>query len=238
MGRTLVAVSTDGTQFATIDPRTGTTEVRPLLRNPTRNLRALPRDDRAFLVIDGAATIVSVDVSSGDVTPLTIASPPPAIADATVFRCRLYLLHPDGVITRHDRTASGFGRGSVWLSRERAQEDAEHLLVTGSIVVSAATGGVATYAGGQRQSTALLRDVDPPLHRSASLASVNGDRVFLGDPELGRIIAVEANGALIGQLQADAFRGLSRIVIDATGNAVYVLHNHTVSVVVPPKPRT
>src|SRR3989338_8195111 len=94
------------------------------------------------------------------------------------------------------------------------------------------------YAGGQRQSTALLRDVDPPLHRSASLASVNGDRVFLGDPELGRIIAVEANGALIGQLQADAFRGLSRIVIDATGNAVYVLHNHTVSVVVPPKPRT
>lgn len=239
VGRTLIVVSSDGTQFATVDPRTGATAVRPLSAVTMRNPRAFARDDRTFFAIDMAGTIVAVDISTGEVTPLAIASPPPAISNAAVFRGRLYLLHPDGAITRHDRTASGFGRGSVWLSHDRGLTDPKHLLVAGSVFVSSESGEVAVYAGGQRQSTALLRDVDPPLHRAATLSTdADADTLFVGDPELGRVIALQTNGALVGQVQSDTFRGLTRIVLDAGNAAVYVLHNHTVSVVVPPKPNT
>ena len=107
----------------------------------------------------------------------------------------------------------------------------------GPIAVSADDGTIAVYAAGRRKEDGLTDGVDPPLRRASNIAtSRDGDTIYLSDPDDGRIIAVTSRGELVGQVQSDAFRGLTDIALDATESSLYVLRGDAISVIVPPKP--
>lgn len=237
VGDRLVALSTDGVHLANVEVRDGTVTAVDLAPSPslTAPIRALAVDDRAFLLIDGSNRVALSD-RAGAVTAAAIDAPPGAARDASFRRRRLYLLHPDGTVTRHDRTAAGFARGERWLAARHAPKDARTIAASGLIAIGAADGTVTLYANGARRAVDLLAAVDPKPTTAPLVAFGPDDRtVYLGDPADGRIIAVTADGKLIGQVQSDAFRGMSRIVIDPQGPSIYILSNDAVYVIVPPK---
>ncbi len=237
-GTRLVAAAADGSAVAVIDPRSGAVTpysfTSPQL--PSHPLRALILDDRSILLRDANAHAVRIDIRAGTATAITIEQPPPEIRDAALFQGRLYLLHADGGITRHVRTTGGFSRGTVWLRSGDAPPGVRRLTVAGPVFLSSGDGALAVYFSGRRRDTDLRKDIDPPLTNASLLtAPPDGDLLYLGDPTDGRIVAVRANGELIGQIQSDVFRGMTDFSVDATGAALYVLHGNEISVVIPPK---
>jgi len=238
VGTRLATVAADGSAVAVIDPRNGTVTpysfASPQL--PSRPLRALALDDRSILLIDANAHAARIDIRAGTATAMTIEQPPPDIRDAALFQGRLYLLHTNGQITRHVRTTGGFSRGTVWLRSGDAPSDVRRLIVAGPVFLSSGDGGLAVYFAGRRRDADLRKDIDPPLTTASLLtAPPDGDLLYLGDPADGRVVAIRTNGELIGQIQSDAFRGMTDLSIDSTGAALYVLHGNAISVVIPPK---
>jgi hypothetical protein len=238
VGARLAAVAADGSAVATIDPRDGgvTPHAFTSPQLPSRPLRVLPIDDRSILLLDASAHAARIDVRAGTATAMTIEQPPPDIRDAALFQGRLYLLHADGQITRHVRTTGGFSRGTVWLRSKDAPSGARRLIVVGPVVLSSDDGSLAVYVAGRKRDTDLRKDIDPLLTTVALLtAPPDGDLLYLGDPAEGRIIALRMSGELIGQIQSDAFRGMTDLAVDPTGAALYVLASNEISVVIPPK---
>ena len=234
----LIAVADDGRRIARINPRTGAVATLDLqgthaVRAP---FRTIALDERSVLMVDADAHAAIVDARDGTVQIATIEQPPVAVRDAAMYQQRLYLLHGDGAITRHTRTAGGFARGTQWLEPARALAGARTMTVTGTIIVGAEDGTIATYAAGRRKETSAFSDIDPPFRAAPRIiADASGDTISLGDPGEGRIIAVAANGGLIGQVQSDAFRGLSDLALDASSQSLYILRGNEISVIIPPK---
>lgn len=238
VGTRLTAVAMDGSAVAVIDPRNGDVTPYPFTSSQllSRPLRTLTLDDRSIMLIDTSAHAVRIDVRAGAATAITIEQPPPEIRDAALFQGRLYLLLPDGQITRHARTTGGFSRGTTWLRADGAPANVQRLFVAGPVFLSSGDGALAAYFAGRRRDTNLRKDIDPPLSTAALLtAPPDQELLYLGDPTEGRIIAVRTNGELIGQIQSNTFRGMADLAVDATGSAIYVLHENEISVVVPPK---
>ncbi|MDO8598742.1 MAG: hypothetical protein Q7S02_01390 [bacterium] len=238
LDRDLAAVSHDGRRLALINPRTGAITLRELgTEHPVDvPFRTVAIDDRSLLILDAHARAAIIDSRDGTVQTITIEQPPTEVRDAAIYQSRLYLLHGDGSITRHTRTAAGFARGTQWLDPARALANARTLIVAGPIVVSADDGAVALYAAGRRKDVDLLTNVDPPLQSAVHVvASADGNVLYFGDPGEGRIIAVNTTGDLIGQIQSNHFRGLSNLALDTNGTSLYVWHGESISVVVPPK---
>lgn len=238
IGSQVVAVSDDGRTLATINPRTGDAkraDVQPAT-NVTAPFFTLALDDRSILMVDDHARAAIINTRDGTAQAATIEQPPATVRNVALYQGRLYLLHEDGSISRHARTAGGFGRGTVWLAADRTAANTRALIVTGPVIVSADDGAIATYTAGRRKDLNVVQSVDPPLSGRAFLAvTSDGETLYLGDPNDGRIIAVRMNGELIGQIQSDPFRGMHAIALDPNGQSLYVLHGNDISVIIPPK---
>ncbi|MBI4433814.1 hypothetical protein HY632_03505 [Candidatus Uhrbacteria bacterium] len=237
----LVIVPTHGERFALLDARTNTSTLRPITPKLTVvPFRALAMDDRSFLLLDRNAHGAVVDSQTGTATPATIEQSPAVIQDAMIVRGRLYLLQEDGAITRHARTAAGFGRGSIVIPRTPTTAPAHRsrMWITKTITAIGSTDGtLAIYVNGRRKDVPLTSDIDPPIRQEPLLtASADGNTIYIGDSHNGRIAAVSLVGELLHQIQSDAFRNIQRILPNPSGDALYVLHDGIVSVVVPPKP--
>ncbi|MDO8463441.1 MAG: hypothetical protein Q7S96_04205 [bacterium] len=235
--RKLVLLSADRTQLTTFNPRTGDADAQRIVPVPQLSgvVRMLAMDDRTVLLIDEYAKVVSVAVANGAMTSSSIVAPPERIVDAAFFQQRLYLLHANGAITRHVRTAAGFNAGSVWLRAPEQSAGRAHLLVNGSAVLSMENGSVARYLAGNRSDTNYTETIDPPLSGPVLLAGRSeSDTFFLGTPQDGRIIVMRDGGRLVGQLQSDAFLGMSAITLAGDGASLFIMAADAVYVVVPP----
>jgi hypothetical protein len=218
-------------------PRTGEATVIELTPTPSleRPVRILPYDDRLVLLIDRRARSVIIDVNTGNVSPMIIESPPPTITDAGVFRSRLYLLQEDGTITRHARTAGGFSAGTTWKQADHSTEPSLALAVASTILVYRNDGTSTSYLAGRPKIDSLLDGVDPPMKSVTSARPLrDGDAWALADSDSGRIAIVRNDGILQGQLQSESFIGLEGIDATADGNAIYVLSQGAISLIVPP----
>jgi len=67
----------------------------------------------------------------------------------------------------------------------------------------------------------------PPAAVRVIRADRQGGRVFLGDPEGGRLIVVDYGGRFLGQVVAPELRGLSDLAVDGTLNRVYIISRGT-----------
>lgn len=239
LGSQIVAVSDDGRTLATINPRTGDAaraDVHPAT-NVVAPFFTLALDDRSILIVDDHARAAIINTRDGVAQAAAIEQPPATVRGAALYQSRLYLLREDGSISRHARTAGGFGRGTTWLATDRAVADARALIVAGPVIVSADDGTIATYTAGRRKDLNVIQSVDPPLSGRAFLSvTSDGETLYLGDPNDGRIIAVHMDdGTLIGQIQSDPFRNMHAIALDPSGQSLYILHGNDISVIIPPK---
>ncbi|MDP3770913.1 MAG: hypothetical protein Q8R16_01275, partial [bacterium] len=239
VGSQIIAVSDDAKIIAAINPRTGDAKRADV--HPATNIAppffTLPLDDRSILIVDDHARAAIINTRDGTAQSAAIEQPPAAVRSAALYQGRLYLLHEDGAITRHARTAGGFARGTTWLAADNAVANAQTLIVAGPVVVSADNGTMTTYAASRRRDINVVQSVDPPLSGRALLAVASEEEIlYIGDPNDGRVIAVRMNGELIGQVQSDTFHTMRAIALDPSGQSLYVLHDNAISVIIPPKP--
>lgn len=240
VGSDVIAIAGDRTQLARINPRAGTVDVQRIVPVPQLNdsIRALALDDRLILLMDDAAAAAFVDITNGQMTTASIEQPPATIRDAAVFQKRLYLLHPDGSVSRRTRTAGGFSRGEVWLRAAPDTNGFMGLFVNGAAFLASADGTITRYLAGRRSDVDLLAQVDPMPNNTVLITAPldpDADVLFLGTPDDGRIIALHDDGRLLGQLQSNTFRGMHRIIASPDAASIFILHGNTISVVVPPK---
>lgn len=235
LGESLAVMSDDSTRLALIHPHTGTVVTRSLIPQPQLSAPVFSAafDDRSILLMDEQAHAVLIDSVTGIVTPLTIEEPPQQIRSAAVFRKRLYLLHADGGVTRHNRTAGGFARGSLWLNG--VLPDAARIAVNGSLLLSSSAGALEQYIAGRKQNRDLQSAVDPPLENAVFMTSLpDSDMISLGIPHDGRIVVLHDDGTLVAQVQSDSFRMMRALALDPTGTSHYILAGDAVFVVVVP----
>ncbi|MDO8424909.1 MAG: hypothetical protein Q7T01_00085 [bacterium] len=237
IGNVLVAIAPDATQVVTIEPKTGAITAQRVVPVPqlANDFRVLPFDDRSILLIDRNAEIALVNARTGAMTSASIASPPAAIRDAALFQQRLYLLHEDGSITRHLRTAGGFGTGTSWLRASDATALHEKLFVNGAAYAATRSGDLAQYLAGRRSDIDFAPHIDPPLRSTPLIAgAADAEILYLGVPTDGRIIALRDDGRLVGQLQSDAFIGMSALALAHDSASLFILANDTIYAAIPP----
>lgn len=236
----LVIVAADGGQFALLQPKTNAVTVRAITPKPSLTIfRTLALNDRWLMLLDRQGHGVTVDTQTGAATTVTIEQPPAIILDAFMVRGRLQLLHPNGTITSHARTAAGFGRGTAVLAQTNSSVTSRTSMwmTKTATIIGAGDGTLTEYVNGRRKEVRLLGDVDPPLHTAPTIAaSMDGGTIYVGDSTDGRIAAISVVGELIGQIQSDTLRELRRILPHPNGDSLYILHDDTVSAIVPPKP--
>lgn len=235
LGSELAVLDAAGASIARVNLRSGdaTTVALVSALALTAPVTITALDDRSLLLIDREVRAAIADARTGAVTPVAIDAPPPRIADATVFRGRLYLLHEDGAVTRHDRTAGGFSRGSSWL-RSASLPNPGRIMVNGALYASSTTGALARFVAGRASDVDLLEAIDPPLSATSMLASPpDAEVIAVGVPSDGRVVLVRDDGRLVSQVQSDAFRSMIGIAADPTGTSLYVATGSAIYVVAP-----
>lgn len=147
------------------------------------------------------------------------------IVDMGMFGGNIYLLSHSG-IWRHQVSETGFSAKQAWIGEGEDTSpivQSTSMVIDGSVWVVGPGGAISKYTRGVKDNFALS-DLDKPLgSRIVVYTDADSEKLYILDPENGRLVVTAKTGAYDSQYVADQFKSATSVVVDEKAGALYVL---------------
>ncbi len=231
IGSQLVTYSTDNKKIVAIN--TINKSVTSASNEAVSNLliSSTPKEDDEIIFLSKTNSAASYKDKSGVLLSLDIDYPKNdvSVVGATVYNTRLYTLDKaNNSIYKHNRTQTGFDRGTNWNKDDADFSKTTAMTIDGKIYTLNADGTLQVFERG-RLVDFVLQKVEPTITQATQIwtyADVNF--IYLFEPKQKRIIKYNKQGTLIKQITSDQWSNPTSMVIDATLDIAYVLDGTTI----------
>ncbi len=190
-------------------------------------LSASADDDKAYALMTDQSFIEFVKDESSQ-KPITITKSEGNFVDLAAYADRLYVLaltEADGQVYRYGKSGEGFGNSSRWItSKTTSLKDARAITIDGTLFVLQKNGKISHFVSGSEVGWES-GVVDPPITNATSIwTDTESKYVYVIEPDTQRVIVFDkTSGAFVVQYRSSSFSGLSDILVDEAGYAIYLL---------------
>lgn len=190
-------------------------------------LSASEEDGKVYALLSDQ-TIVEFARDEGIQKTLAIPKPDGVFADLMAYAGRLYLLTMagnDGQVYRFSKSGGGFGSPTRWItSKTTSLQDARAFTIDGTMFVLQKNGKIVHFVSGSEVGWES-GVVDPPVTNATGIwTDTDSKYLYVIEPDTQRVIVFDkTSGAFVVQYRSSAFTGLSDILVDEQGYAIYLL---------------
>jgi len=227
---TLIAYSDNSTSYHVVGIDSGSVEQKEHDTIPVLGPSATPKEQLDIVFMSDADTVGVYNKETKTIAAKTIGYPNEArITGAAIYNLSLYTLDPsNSQIYKHNRTQTGYDRGTPWVRDTLDLSDATSIAIDGDIYVLKKSGGVIKFNRGGSVPFDLDH-VDPALQSPSTLwTSANVEYIYILETENKRVLVFDKRGRFVGQHTNDAWTGPTDMIIDDTRGAVYILDANTI----------
>ncbi len=148
--------------------------------------------------------------------------------DLSAYADRLYMLTrttSDAQVYRYGKSSEGFGGASRWITAKTTSlQNARAITIDGTLFVLQKNGLIIHFVSGSEvgwQSGV----VDPPITNATNIwTDTQSKHLYVIEPDTQRVIVFDkTSGAFVVQYRSSAFGGLTDILVDEPGYAIYLL---------------
>ena len=141
-----------------------------------------------------------------------------------VYNQRLYSLDPThNQVYKHNRTQTGYDRGTAWISSEVDLSKAVSFAIDGNIFVLTSTGDLHKFTAGEKESF-TIKGLEPTLSAPTRIWTHNTtEYIYILEPAEKRLITLDKEGKLIQQYTATEWQAPSSFIIDEEKGIAYIL---------------
>ena len=183
-----------------------------------------PKEQDEIVLLSNQNKIAQFNNNSQTLVASDIAYPNDTvqIIDASIYNTRLYTLDKkNNAIYKHNKTQTGFDRGTSWLQDTADFINATAITIDGKLYVLQNDGTVQVFEKGIQYDFELQK-VDPRIMQATQIWTyADIDELYIFEPSQKRIIVYNKQGTLIKQLQSETWKNPTSMVID--NNIVYIL---------------
>ncbi len=187
-----------------------------------------PKEDDYSVFIDNNNQVINYDPKTDSWKQREINYPNPAnnITAACVYNRRLYLVDSaNNQIYRHDPTANGWGKGTVWLTDNSGIDFKNNtaIAIDGDVFTLNKNGKIYKFNAGKLQDYSIA-NLDPKLESADDLWTYYEMKyLYILDGKNKRLIIVDKDtGKLKKQLTSDNFVNPTSMVIDEPNGTAYI----------------
>lgn len=232
IGNTLIAYGPESKELQIVDLSSKAVNTKPLGSVEGLKKNYTPKEETNVVFIAKNGKFASYDKASGATSFIEIAggalekNP----TDVVVYNQRLYVLDAEtNQIYRHNKTQTGYDKGSAWIKSTSDISKATSMTVDGDIFVMDSTGNIHKFVGGNEQAF-TPKDIDPPLSGEGIMWTYTDlPNLYILDTKESRVVILDKNGAMKAQYVSDAWRNPTGMVVDEAKKTIYVLEGNTIS---------
>jgi hypothetical protein len=190
-------------------------------------LSASADDENAYALMTDQGLVQFIKEESVQ-KPIQLTKPEGTFVDLFAYANRLYVLtltESDGQVYRYGKNGAGFGNASRWItSKTTSLKTARAITIDGTLFVLQKNGTIVHLVSGSEVGW-KSGVVDPPMTNAAEIwTDTESKYLYVIEPDTQRVIVFDkSSGAFVVQYRSSSFNGLSDILVDEPGYAIYLL---------------
>jgi hypothetical protein len=147
-----------------------------------------------------------------------------AIAAMFIYNTRLYTLDRNtNQIYKHNKTLSGYDKGSSWLKDNSNVSQGISFAIDGDLYLLNEHGSIQKFTSG-REQTFEIKNIEPILSEPTAIWTYTDiNEIFILDPKEKRIVIIDKTGKLIKQITTNEWKNPDSMVIIPEDQSIYVI---------------
>jgi hypothetical protein len=195
--------------------------------------------DKSLVFLDDQGKFYALSLQDDKIQALNkfiAGSSTASLVDMTIYNRKAYILDTgQGQIYRLQKTASGFGGSSPYVTSDTSQlQGAISFAIDSNVFVAKSDGTVIKLLSGKQEAFSLSQ-IDPPLRALSRIWTIMDDpRLLMTDPADKRLLIFDKNGLLVAQLTSPDFATLRGVTSNlGQKQALVISGNRLLSVPLP-----
>ncbi len=228
---TLVAYGPNDNKTYSVDATSGALQAADHVGAIKLGNATTPKEQDTIVFLNKENSVATYNKSTKTVSAKDISFPleNASIVDGFVYNVRLYTVDTtNNQIYKHNKTQTGYDRGTTWLKQDADLSDATSLAIDGDIFVLKKNGEIYKFAKGNQESFSVA-GLDPKLDSPTELFAYNDiDYLYILEPTHKRVVVLDKEGKLVKQYSSDAWKNPTGLVVKEAGNTIYVLDDNKI----------
>jgi len=185
-----------------------------------------PKEQDFVLFTSGKDTFASYEKETGNLVNKDVVFPNENvnIRALFVYNTRVYSLDTaNNQIYKHNKTLTGYDKGSPWLKGTNDLSQAISLAIDGDLYLLFQNGTIKKYVSGNEE-TYNITGLEPALTNPTELWTYNGiNEIYILEPTNKRIIILNKEGKLIKQITSKEWKEPKSMIVIPEEKTIYVL---------------